>query len=156
MELTPPQEEIATFFAQYLESDHMKKPQFKRNFFEEFLKVLNPNTKKPKVNDTLLYLTGIQHKIQKFELCDFTPIHKHLMEQRELKKARSKEEKQAEKEEKEKINEKYGFAMVDGYRQKVANFRIEPPGLFLGRGEHPKAGKLKVVLCIEKLNEFPL
>src|SRR4051794_27223926 len=65
------------------------------------------------------------------------------MEQRELKKNRSKEEKQQEKEEKDKIMEKYGYAIVDGYKQKLANFRIEPPGLFLGRGNHPKAGMLK-------------
>jgi DNA topoisomerase-1 len=27
--------------------------------------------------------------------------------------------------------------------EKVANFNIEPPGIFRGRGEHPHAGKLK-------------
>lgn len=25
----------------------------------------------------------------------------------------------------------------------VGNFRVEPPGLFRGRGEHPKMGKIK-------------
>jgi len=25
----------------------------------------------------------------------------------------------------------------------VGNFRVEPPGLFRGRGEHPKMGKVK-------------
>lgn len=65
------------------------------------------------------------------------------MEQRELKKNRSKEEKQKEKEEKDKIVEKYGWAIVDGHKQKLANFKIEPPGLFLGRGNHPKTGTLK-------------
>ena len=33
--------------------------------------------------------------------------------------------------------------MIDGRREKVANYRIEPPGLFRGRGAHPKAGSLK-------------
>lgn len=37
----------------------------------------------------------------------------------------------------------YGTAIMDGYPQKIANFRIEPPGLFRGRGEHPKMGMLK-------------
>ena len=32
--------------------------------------------------------------------------------------------------------------MVDVAVQ-VGNFRVEPPGLFRGRGEHPKMGKLK-------------
>ena len=38
---------------------------------------------------------------------------------------------------------KYKFAMVDGRKEQVGNFRVEPPGLFRGRGEHPKMGKLK-------------
>ena len=33
--------------------------------------------------------------------------------------------------------------MVDGHKQLIGNFRIEPPGLFRGRGEHPKMGKVK-------------
>lgn len=33
--------------------------------------------------------------------------------------------------------------MVDDRREQVGNFRVEPPGLFRGRGEHPKMGKLK-------------
>ncbi|KAJ4372470.1 DNA topoisomerase 1 [Neocucurbitaria cava] len=33
--------------------------------------------------------------------------------------------------------------MWDGRKQKVGNFRVEPPGLFRGRGEHPKTGRVK-------------
>lgn len=47
------------------------------------------------------------------------------------------------KEEKARIEEKYLHATVDGRKEKVGNFRIEPPGLFRGRGSHPKTGKLK-------------
>jgi DNA topoisomerase-1 len=47
------------------------------------------------------------------------------------------------KEEKLKQEEKYMWAIVDGVKEKVGNFRVEPPGLFRGRGEHPKMGKLK-------------
>ncbi|WP_411023169.1 hypothetical protein, partial [Salmonella sp. s51228] len=42
-----------------------------------------------------------------------------------------------------KIQEEYGFCVVDSHKQKIGNFRIEPPGLFRGRGEHPKQGKFK-------------
>ena len=31
-------------------------------------------------------------------------------------------------------------------REKIGNFRLEPPGLFRGRGDHPKQGRLKVGL----------
>jgi len=82
------------------------------------------------------------------------------VQQREEKKNWTKEQKQQEKEEKAKLQEKYGWAIVDGHKQKVraysslfsthvdcfvqiGNFRVEPPGLFLGRGEHPKTGFIK-------------
>ena len=41
------------------------------------------------------------------------------------------------------IQEEYGWCIIDGHRQKIGNFRIEPPGLFRGRGDHPKQGMLK-------------
>eukprot|EP00897_Mesotaenium_endlicherianum_P003362 jgi/Mesen1/3053/ME000018S02365 len=54
-----------------------------------------------------------------------------------------KQEKKRLKEEKMVTEEKYMWALVDGVKEKVGNFRVEPPGLFRGRGEHPKMGKLK-------------
>ena len=56
----------------------------------------------------------------------------------------SKEEKQSLKQEKLALEERYGYCKLDGRREKVGNFRIEPPGLFRGRGDHPKSGSLKV------------
>lgn len=47
------------------------------------------------------------------------------------------------KEENAAIQEEYGFCIMDGHKEKIGNFRIEPPGLFRGRGEHPKQGMLK-------------
>ncbi|OEH78013.1 DNA topoisomerase i [Cyclospora cayetanensis] len=37
----------------------------------------------------------------------------------------------------------FAFALVDWLREKVGNCKAEPPGLFRGRGEHPKQGMLK-------------
>ena len=87
--------------------------------------------------------TPLYKKITEFSKCDFRPINKFLIERKEQKKIRTKEEKAAEKVEKEKLMEKYGYALVDGHKQKVGNFRVEPPGLFLGRGAHPKTGFIK-------------
>ncbi|KAG2307952.1 hypothetical protein Bca52824_027700 [Brassica carinata] len=42
------------------------------------------------------------------------------------------------KEEKLKQEEKYLWAVVDGVKENVGNFGVEPPRLFRGRGEHPK------------------
>merc|ERR1719233_2247911 len=47
------------------------------------------------------------------------------------------------KAEKAAKDEIYGYAIVDGVREKVGNYMVEPPGLFRGRGDHPKAGMSK-------------
>jgi DNA topoisomerase-1 len=47
------------------------------------------------------------------------------------------------KEEKAWIQEEYGYCIMDGHKEKIGNFRTEPPGLFRGRGENPKQGLLK-------------
>lgn len=84
-----------------------------------------------------------QHFIKDLKKCDFTKIADYLAEQREIRKNRSKEEKEKEKEEKQALRDKYGFAIVDGRKEKVGNYTVEPPGLFLGRGKHPKVGRVK-------------
>jgi DNA topoisomerase-1 len=55
------------------------------------------------------------------------------------------------KEERVALEEKYLYAMVDGRKEKVGNFRIEPPALFRGRGNHPKTGKLKTRVLPEQV-----
>ncbi|KAG4150142.1 hypothetical protein ERO13_D05G377000v2 [Gossypium hirsutum] len=126
VDLTPEQEEVATMFAVMQETDYMSKPQFKKNFWEDWSKLLGRN-----------------HVIKSLDKCDFTPIYEWHLQEKEKKKQMSSEEKKALKEEKLKQEEKYMWAIVDGVKEKVGNFRVEPPGLFRGRGEHPKMGKLK-------------
>ncbi len=46
IKLTPEQEEWATYYANYLETDHVKNKIFNKNFFEDWLKILNPNKSK--------------------------------------------------------------------------------------------------------------
>ena len=74
--------------------------------------------------------------------CGFKEIDAHFKLMSEQRKARSKEEKKAEKERNEQIQKEYGFCEIDGHTEKIGNFRIEPPGLFRGRGEHPKQGRM--------------
>lgn len=47
------------------------------------------------------------------------------------------------KEANQKIVDEYGYCMLDHHKERIGNFKIEPPGLFRGRGEHPKQGMLK-------------
>ncbi|XP_044500917.1 DNA topoisomerase 1 alpha-like [Mangifera indica] len=126
VDLTPEQEEVATMYAVMLETDYMQKPKFKENFWTDWRKLLGKN-----------------HVIQNLTDCDFKPIYDWHQQQKEIKKQMNSEEKKAVREEKMKQEEKYMWAIVDGVKEKVGNFRVEPPGLFRGRGEHPKMGKLK-------------
>ena len=50
---------------------------------------------------------------------------------------------QENKRKNEEIQKEYGFCSFDGHKEKIGNFRVEPPSLFRGRGEHPKQGQLK-------------
>ncbi|CAG8602219.1 21701_t:CDS:10, partial [Racocetra persica] len=127
--LEPEAEEVASFYAAMLGTDYVTNETFNKNFFKDWQKVL----KKSKNN----------HPIKDFEKCDFTPIFEYFEQEKERKKNMSKEEKAKLKEEKIKLEEKYGYCLLDGRKEKVGNFRIEPPGLFRGRGAHPKTGSLK-------------
>ncbi|KAL6549677.1 hypothetical protein OROHE_008408 [Orobanche hederae] len=130
VDLTPQQEEVATMYAVMLDTDFVNKPKFRENFMADWQTILGKN-----------------HIIQSLEHCDFTPIHEWHQKVKEKKKQMTTEEKKALKEEKLKQEEKYMWAIVDGVKEKVGNFRVEPPGLFRGRGEHPKMGKLKKRIC---------
>lgn len=70
-------------------------------------------------------------------------MHTYFVQQNEERKNRSKEEKKALKEKNEALIAEYGWCNIDGHRQRIGNFKVEPPGLFRGRGEHPKQGMLK-------------
>jgi DNA topoisomerase-1 len=127
--LSPEAEECCVWYAQKVGTPHTEKTKFNENFFREFKKVL-----------------GSGHVIQKFAGIDFMPVRRYLDEQKEIRKElmKTSESKKAVKAEKDRLDGIYGYALVDGMLQKVANYRVEPPGLFLGRGDHPKTGMFKV------------
>ena len=51
----------------------------------------------------------------------------------------------------EQLLEEYGFCNWDGHKEKIGNFKLEPPGLFRGRGVHPKMGKVKKRITPEEI-----
>lgn len=59
--------------------------------------------------------------------------HKEYMEQ-------TKEER---KKKNEQLKEKYGFAIIDGVKEPLGNYAVEPPGIFIGRGNSPLIGLWK-------------
>lgn len=69
-----------------------------------------------------------REKITDLAKCDFKELQNYFLTETEKRKAMGKEEKQKIKEEKEKEAKEYSFAIIDGHKQKIGNFRIEPPG----------------------------
>lgn len=143
--LHPEAEEIAGFYGGMLNSTHnVENPTFNKNFFEDFVAVLD-KTGHGKDKD------GKTVKIKKFEKCDFKPIFEHFDAERARKKALPAAEKKALKAEKDEIEAPFMYCIWDGRKQKVGNFRVEPPSLFRGRGEHPKTGRVKKRVLPEQI-----
>lgn len=128
LKLSQDAEEVAGFYAKMLEHDYTSSEIFNKNFFKDWRKVMTQ---------------GERELIVDLKKCDFRDMHAFFMQQSEDRKNRSKEEKLALKKKNEEIQLEYGYCIMDGHKEKIGNFRIEPPGLFRGRGDHPKQGMLK-------------
>ena len=138
-------EEIAYGFGSMLNSTHnVENPTFQKNFFADFKEMLD-KTGHAKDKD------GNTVKLTKFDKLDFQHIFNHVDAERQAKKAVPAAEKKQIKAEKDEKEAPYQFCMWDGRKQKVGNFRVEPPGLFRGRGEHPKTGKWKKRVTPEQI-----
>ena len=135
--MAPEAEEVAGFFGAMLNSTHnVENPTFQKNFFADFTTIL-------KESGGAKDKDGNKVNIKEFAKCDFKPIFEYYDAQREKKKALPAAEKKKLKAEKDELEASYMYCMWDGRKQKVGNFRVEPPGLFRGRGEHPKTGHVK-------------
>lgn len=120
------EEEYATLYARYIDSEYVRNPVFRKNFWKDWRKVL-----------------GKDHIVQNLEDCDFREIFNYLVRKKEEKKENEKLISDQEKADRKKKEEKYKIAVVDGKEQKVGNYRMEPMGIFLGRGCNPNLGKVK-------------
>jgi len=145
--LDPESEEYATIYAKFTQSDYVKNKIFNKNFFNDWKKYLKK---------------GGHSEITELDKCDFKLILEHILKTKESKANLSKEEKTKLKEERDKFEEKFKTAIVDGKTQPTGNFRIEPPGIFLGRGCHPLAGKIKervfpedIIINIDEKSPIP-
>nr|CAG4646087.1 EOG090X0296 [Macrothrix elegans] len=128
VKLSTAAEEVATFYAHMLDHDYVTKDAFNKNFFKDWRKFMTQSEKE--------IITDLKK-------CDFTAMHAYFKAKSEEKKNRTKEEKQQLKHENEEIVKEYGWCVIDGHKQRIGNFKIEPPGLFRGRGDHPKMGMVK-------------
>ncbi|MCH7967300.1 MAG: DNA topoisomerase I [Thaumarchaeota archaeon] len=130
VELNLNQEEMIYQWAKKKDTPYAQDRVFQKNFTVDFAKTLNPKFKKISYEDI-----------------DFSNAYKIVDKEKDLKEMMTKEEKKAlsvkRKEVREKLKTKYGIAIMDGKEVEVGNYMAEPPGIFIGRGEHPIRGKWK-------------
>ena len=124
------QEEMIYQWAKKKDTPYAQDKVFQKNFTGDFAKTLDSKFKKISYEDI-----------------DFSSAYKIVDKEKDLKEMMTKEDRKAlavkRKELREKLKSKYGIAIMDGKEVEVGNYMAEPPGIFIGRGEHPLRGKWK-------------
>ncbi|AFS83258.1 DNA topoisomerase I [Candidatus Nitrosopumilus sediminis] len=124
------QEEMVYQWAKKKDTPYVQDKVFQKNFTADFAKTLDSKFKKISYEDI-----------------DFSNAYKIVDKEKDLKEMMTKEEKKSlaakRKELREKLKEKFGIAIMDGKEVEVGNYMAEPPGIFIGRGEHPLRGRWK-------------
>ena len=109
---------------------YIEDPIFQKNFVSDFSKAFNGKFKNLQYADI-----------------DFSIPYKLVDKEKEEKELLTKEDKKAlaikRKEIREEMKAKYGKAIIDGKEVEVGNYMAEPPGIFMGRGDHPMRGRYK-------------
>ena len=109
---------------------YIEDPTFQKNFVSDFSKAFNGKFKSLQCADI-----------------DFSIPYKLVDKEKEEKELLTKEDKKAlaikRKEIREEMKTKYGKAIIDGKEVEVGNYMAEPPGIFMGRGDHPMRGRYK-------------
>ena len=138
--LNPREEKIASFYAKRKISESLgnvvdnwtKDKIFNQNFWKDFKKYLSP-----------------EHKIifKKFSKIDWSDIILKINKAKDV--VVTKEEKIYKKALNEEKKREYGYALLDGKKEKIGNFVIEPQSIFYGRGQNPNRGKVKLQIFPE-------
>ena len=131
--LNPLQEEMVVKFAQKFGTPYVEDRTFCSNFMKDFAAVL-----------------GLKEKIT-LEDFDWATITRWIEAERARKANMSREEKKQLAAERKKIREerkeRFGWATVNGTKMEIANYTVEPPSIFMGRGRHPDRGKWKPAIA---------
>ena len=128
IKLNSQQEEMAYAWAKKKGTQYFDDSVFASNFLVDFRKTLPKEYSKVETKDL-----------------DFSEILRHQEKEKErvsqpdIRKHRSAERKRV----REELKARYGYTKIDGKLTEVANWMVEPPGLFIGRGGHPMRGRWK-------------
>lgn len=123
-------EEAASFYAKRLISEKSgnisiiltKDKLFNENFWNDFRQILTPE---------------LRQTIRDFKKVKFTYFIKKLEIRDDQKIKIRKAVTSAEK------KHDYGYAMVNGVKEPIANYAVEASSLFMGRGDNPMRGRIK-------------
>ena len=128
--LAPLAEEMAYNLAKKKDTPYVQDPVFTANFMGDFATQLPP------------WCRGV-----KFKEVDFYELYRKVDAEKAAKESMTKDQRRglaaARKERREELKSNYGKAILDGKEVDFANYMVEPPGLFMGRGKHPLRGKWK-------------
>jgi DNA topoisomerase-1 len=128
--LSPLAEEMAYNLAKKKDTPYIQDPVFAANFMLDFAGHLPDWSRGAKFSDV-----------------DFSELFRVVDQEKTQKEAKSKDEKKrlaaSRKERREALKTRYGHALLDGKEVDIANWMVEPPGLFMGRGQHPLRGRWK-------------
>jgi len=135
--LSPLAEEMLYHYSAKLETEYVHNKVFNKNFW---------NALKPE----------LPKEYQSKTLEDFLPLCKeifnYIQQKKEERKLKTKEQRLLEAKEKERIKEKYGWAILNGEKQPIASPVIEGPGIMICRGAHPQNGCWKFRVKPEDVN----
>ncbi|HZY94770.1 MAG TPA: DNA topoisomerase I [Candidatus Bathyarchaeia archaeon] len=128
VKLSPEAEELAYAWGKKRTTPYVQDEVFQKNFLSDFLKLLPQ-----------------RYANLKYSEIDFTPVYEFLATE-ELSRADKTVRKKLALQRKElrlQLKEKFGYAHIDGVKTELANYMVEPPSIFMGRGSHPMRGRWK-------------
>ena len=126
--LSPEQEEMLMAWAKKKDTPYVNDPVFQKNFLGDLIKALPARFSN-------IALTDIDWR----ELNAIADHEKTANLSDEEKKKRSAQRKQ----ERDELKAKFGIAYLDGIETEVGAYLVEPPGILMGRGNHPLRGRWK-------------
>ena len=137
--LTANEEKIASFYAKRKISENSgnvielltQDKVFNNNFWTDFKTYLTADHKLILKDFSKIRWDDIIKKIESSK----TEIDKNEKIQKKTKAAEKKSE--------------YGYAVLDGKKEKIANFTVEPQTMFIGRGDNPLRGRVKKIISPE-------
>jgi DNA topoisomerase-1 len=159
-------EEAAMLYAKFIGTDYVQNKTFNKNFFNDWKKILGKDSPiqsfelcdfsqyhqkyledkelKRKLKSDSESLSNTSNNITILSdkeivssdrpIGDLDEIHSQNVLS-EISRINSENIPESEK--------KYKIAHIDGKEQPVGNYRMEPPAIFLGRGDNPNIGKIK-------------